>query len=115
MQSEKLAQAEHEMKKIAFESVQIGLKTDKDGVALDRGPASESGSDEKTLTQADPWGGLYHVKVVRNPYGIATHLIVWSYGPNGAQDTRSIEPAAKSGAQAVIFDGDDIGYITAVH
>ena len=112
IQSGNLNAAERNMKKLAFEIAQIGPRPSLDPSS--RAPASQGAADEQILTQADPWGRPYHLKYLRNSYGIPTHLVIWSLGPNGSQDTHSIESNAKGGAQAVIFEGDDVGYVTTI-
>jgi hypothetical protein len=108
--SEKLMAAERDMKKVAFEIAQIGPKPE---ASSSRSPASEANS-EKALVQKDPWGRPYQLKFIHNSYGIPTHVVVWSYGPNGIQDTSSVESSATAGATAVVFDGDDVGYATSI-
>ncbi|MEQ1875841.1 MAG: hypothetical protein ABL958_04285 [Bdellovibrionia bacterium] len=95
------------MKKMAFEMAQLATSPLN---ATSRGPASE----EQRLSSLDPWGKPYMARLMRNPYGIPTHLVIWSGGPNGRPDTASVESSAKVGAMAVIFDGDDLGFITSV-
>ena len=104
-QAEKLAQADREMKKMAFE---MAVLTASPLNTTARGPASE----EQTLSSLDPWGNPYKARFLKNPYGIPTHLVIWSGGPNGRQDTSSVESSAKVGAMGVVFDGDDLGFIT---
>lgn len=106
IQAENLAQADREMKKIAFELAEVKSSP---LTTTDRGPASDQG-----LSALDPWGNPYQAKLLRNPYGIPTHLVIWSGGPNGRPDTASVESGARIGAMAVVFDGDDIGYITSI-
>lgn len=99
------------MKKMAFEMALVSKgTTGQPDVGGGRIPAS----DEQILTARDPWGQPYRAKFLKNPYGIPTHLVVWSPGPNGQQDTASVESSAKVGAMAVVFDGDDLGFITSV-
>jgi hypothetical protein len=113
-QSERLAAADRDMKKLAFEIAQSGPKLE---TTTSREIASAT-PPEHPLPQIDPWGNPYILKFVRNSYGIPTHLVIWSFGPNGKKETSSIESSQssvqKSGAQAVVFDGDDLGYITSV-
>ncbi|HEX4923026.1 MAG TPA: hypothetical protein VFV50_03035 [Bdellovibrionales bacterium] len=99
------------MKKMAFEMAQVSGRSSS---STDLGGGRIPASDEQILSARDPWGQPYKAKFLRNPYGIPTHLVIWSPGPNGHHDTASVESSAKVGAMAVVFDGDDLGFITSV-
>lgn len=61
------------------------------------------------VVEKDPWGQSYSYRMLRNAYGLPTHLVVWSKGPNGEQDTPDNELRVVGGN--VAFRGDDLGYV----
>lgn len=105
VQSEKLEIAKQEMKKMARESVSSMLSG-----SSSRGISSLQETSASQI-QKDPWGVPYHREILKNAYGQATHLVVWSEGPNKVVDTTAILPTNKSGVTAVIFQGDDMGIV----
>lgn len=80
-----------------------------------RGPASVASTFAKGeerwegFLDKDPWGQSYAYKVVRDVYGLPTHLIVWSRGPNGIQDTP--DSALRISNNEIRFSMDDLGHL----
>ena len=76
-----------------------------------RGLASsaEKNISHEGIVGTDPWGNPYHYRVLKDIYGQPTHLVVWSWGSNSAQDTGEHEFKTHQGK--VHFNGDDLGYI----
>lgn len=61
----------------------------------------------------DPWDQAFRYKVLKDEEGMPTHVVVWSYGPNGAPETP--EEALRTDSEgAVRFAGDDLGYVHTV-
>lgn len=64
------------------------------------------------LVGRDPWGQAYSYKVLRDAYGFPTHVLVWSKGPNGVQDTPDAElQVSDSGLNLRM---DDLGHLREV-
>ncbi|PIU00329.1 MAG: hypothetical protein COT74_05205 [Bdellovibrionales bacterium CG10_big_fil_rev_8_21_14_0_10_45_34] len=73
-------------------------------------PLAEDGSIGR-----DPWGQPYKFAWIRNAYGIPTHMLVWSAGPNGQFETpRSAISGVERGLVEVGFARDDLGYVRAL-
>lgn len=65
------------------------------------------------LVAKDPWGQAYSFKVLRDAYGLPTHMLVWSKGPNGVQDTPDNElQITKTGFKLRM---DDLGHIKEIY
>lgn len=62
----------------------------------------------------DPWGHPYQYRVLRNAYGLPTHVMVWSKGANGSQDTADSELNHQNQMGQVQLQGDDVGYLRAL-
>lgn len=99
--------------KLTKELISQPSKNDK---ADSRMPASaHKSSTEKFegLVSKDPWGQAYSYKVLRDAYGLPTHILVWSKGPNGVQDTPDNElQITRIGFQLRM---DDLGHIREVY
>ncbi|MFK8137819.1 MAG: type II secretion system protein GspG [Bdellovibrionales bacterium] len=69
---------------------------------------------EGASASKDPWGNPYMYRMVRDSFGLPTHIVVWSKGPNGAQDTpdRDIASFDKTDSK---FRMDDIGHRSKVY
>lgn len=107
LESENLLLAEKQMREMAAEISVRGEESPSRRLAS----LSPSGEDRG---QIDPWGQPYQQMVLRNAYGQITHILVWSFGPNGRLDTSNLKPRENGGVMAVVFDGDDVGALTAV-
>lgn len=81
-----------------------------------RSPASASFSGSlkwEGLISKDPWGQSYSYKVIRDAYGLPTHVLVWSKGPNGIQDTPDNElRITENGFQMRL---DDLGHLKEIY
>ena len=77
-----------------------------------REPASvrlHSANKWEGLAGQDPWGQSYNYKVLRDAYGLPTHIVVWSKGPNGVQDTPDSQLVLNGGE--ISLNLDDLGYV----
>ncbi|MEC9282693.1 MAG: hypothetical protein VX642_08265 [Bdellovibrionota bacterium] len=114
----------NELSKAKFEVMELSEKLTKQLVG-NTGISSKEGSREPAsvrihsankwegLAGTDPWGQSYNYKVLRDAYGLPTHLIVWSKGPNGVQDTPDSE-LIMSGNK-VSFSLDDLGHLKEIY
>ncbi|MCB0419557.1 MAG: type II secretion system protein GspG [Bdellovibrionales bacterium] len=81
----------------------------------DRFPASVTKGlflKEGTISK-DPWGRPFSYKFIFSEQGEPAHLLVWSYGPNGRQETRGRELAKRVAyiTPEKLFMGDDVGIV----
>jgi hypothetical protein len=61
----------------------------------------------------DPWGHPYHFSFLRNSKGQATHVAVWSDGPNQKNETQvKAEMGNNPNPKMLEFKGDDLGSVT---
>jgi hypothetical protein len=72
----------------------------------------KKGEWEGTTERLDPWGRAYHFSFLRNSKGVATHVAVWSEGPNQNNETVVQGDQAKlDHPENFQFKGDDLGSV----
>src|SRR4051812_42804291 len=81
--SERILLADREMKKQAFE---IAQKTSH----IHDQSRKIASVDTAAPAGLDPWGQPYQVNIIKNSYGLPTHVVIWSMGPNHKLDTPDI-------------------------
>jgi hypothetical protein len=84
-----------------------------------RGPASVEGSvNHLTMDQGeiglDAWGRPYHFKLLKAQGNQLAKILVWSFGPNGKEETKDEVIESNRDSRSPRFSGDDLGIMLSV-
>ncbi len=88
------------------DQLKVQISSNQQETSQGREIASDEPINWEGIVGQDPWGQPYHYRTIRNAYGLPTHLIVWSKGPNAYQDTKV---SVLNNTKDLVFEGDDIG------
>jgi hypothetical protein len=114
MESDRVNQATKEMRLAASELI-VRATVIPSKQLEDRLPASINPELPQGSAGLDPWGNTYNYRIIRNSYGQPIHVLIWSRGPNGEQETPEANlmdsKARVTQVAAVVFEGDDLGVL----
>ncbi len=108
LESNRIDQAQRDMKKIAQESTFLKLALYSKS-SPERSLASTAAPSREE--KVDPWGQPYNMQTIKNSRGEAAYFVITSSGPNGRVDTSYTQPKVQSGRVAMKFSGDDLGHV----
>ncbi|MCC6277833.1 MAG: hypothetical protein IT289_07975 [Oligoflexia bacterium] len=90
-------------------SVGVSSEENESGKLLGYVPGTASGEGGK-----DPWGRPYRFSFIQDAKGLPVQVAVWSVGPNGKDESGSMNVENPSDISSQIFQGDDLGSVAPV-